>query len=62
MTTFTTEFTAHVGIDWADKKHDFCIQFVNQSTREFGVLTHSAEKTDDWVQSLNRDESSCSRL
>jgi len=54
MTTFTTEFTAHIGIDWADKKHDFCIQGVNQSTREFGVLTLSAEKIDDWVQSLHQ--------
>ena len=54
MATLTTEFTAHIGIDWADKKHDFCIQASNQSTREFGVLTHSPEQIDDWVNSLHQ--------
>ncbi|MCG9174877.1 IS110 family transposase, partial [Yersinia enterocolitica] len=25
--TATNQFAAHVGLDWADKKHDVCVQF-----------------------------------
>ena len=28
-------FTAFVGIDWADKKHDVCVQPADSETREF---------------------------
>ncbi|MCG9174872.1 IS110 family transposase [Yersinia enterocolitica] len=27
--TATNQFAAHVGLDWADKKHDVCVQFIN---------------------------------
>jgi len=26
MQTELSQFTAIIGIDWADKKHDFCVQ------------------------------------
>lgn len=27
--TAIDQFAAHVGLDWADKKHDVCVQFKN---------------------------------
>ena len=54
MVSQVTEFSAHIGIDWADKKHDYCIQERKKSNREFGILIHSPAKIDDWVQSLHQ--------
>jgi len=54
MVSQATEYSAHIGIDWADKKHDYCIQGGNKSNREFGILTHSPDKINDWVQSLHQ--------
>lgn len=45
-------FTAFVGIDWADKKHDVCIQAANSRQREFAVISHQVELLDEWAQSL----------
>ena len=28
-------FTAYIGIDWADTKHDICIQAAGEERREF---------------------------
>ncbi len=40
--TVTNQFAAHVGLDWADKKHDVCVQFKN-GERAFDVIEHTAE-------------------
>lgn len=45
-------FTAHVGIDWADKKHDFCIQAAGSDQQEFGTMEHSPEAISKWANSL----------
>jgi len=45
-------FTAFVGIDWADKKHDVCVQPANSEMREFSVIPHQVETINDWAQSL----------
>ncbi len=34
-------FAAYVGIDWADKKHDFCIEIPAEGTQEFDVSISS---------------------
>ena len=47
-----TDFVAYVGIDWADKKHDACIQAVDSEQREFAVIAHQVELIDEWAQSL----------
>lgn len=54
MVSQVSKFSAYIGIDWADKKYGYCIQVSNQSNREFGVLTHTPEKINDWVQSLHQ--------
>lgn len=46
-------FSVQVGIDWADTKHDFCLQAAGSSQREFGTFSHQAEHIDEWVQRVH---------
>ena len=39
------EFAAFIGIDWADAKHDICLQVANTGKREFAVLPHRWRNT-----------------
>ena len=34
------EFTVFVGLDWADKKHDICLQAAGCEDREFDRFAH----------------------
>lgn len=52
--TVTNQFAAHVGLDWADKKHDVCVQFKN-GERVFHVIKHTAEALDVWLAGFQRD-------
>jgi len=54
MNKQTTTYTAFVGIDWADKKHDFCIRSAHEddSSKTFGVIPHNPAKIEEWVLSL----------
>lgn len=53
MNTLSNQsFTAFVGIDWADRKHDVCIQEANSKQREFAVIPHKVELINEWAQSL----------
>src|SRR5262249_10624842 len=45
-------FAAFVGLDWADAKHDVCLQAAGAERREFLGLEHSPEAIDAWVQTL----------
>ena len=45
-------FTALVGIDWSDKKHDFCLQGAGSQQRESGVVAHRPEAIDHWARTL----------
>ncbi len=55
MDTFSrTDYVAYVGIDWADKKHDICIQKANSEEREFDVIPHQVDLIDEWAKSLNK--------
>jgi transposase len=47
-------FTAFVGIDWADSKHDICIQAADSLQREFGRLPHKVDDIEQWAQSLHQ--------
>ena len=46
------EFTAYVDIDWADEKHDICIQEANNEKREFSVIPHDVAAINEWANSL----------
>jgi len=43
---------AFVGLDWADTKHDMCLQASDTARREFLILAHCPEAIDVWVQTL----------
>lgn len=45
-------FTAQVGLDWADAKHDFCLQPGDGGSREFGTFLHQTDQIEAWVQGL----------
>src|SRR5712691_11222660 len=45
-------FAAFVGLDWADAKHDVCIQAAGSARREFLVLEHRPEAIEAWVRTL----------
>src|SRR6266850_1986772 len=45
-------FAAFVGLDWADAKHDICLQASSSAHREFLCLDHCPEAIDAWAQSL----------
>ena len=54
MQTELSQFTAIIGIDWADKKHDICVQEIKTGRRHAGQVAHRAEKLDEWARSLYR--------
>ena len=45
-------FAAFVGIDWADAKHDICLQAAGTAKRECLQLDHTPEAIDAWVTTL----------
>src|SRR4030095_13826711 len=45
-------FAAFVGLDWADAKHDICLQVAGSTRREFLRLEHRREVIDAWVRTL----------
>jgi transposase len=49
-----TEFAAFIGIDWADAKHDVCVQSAASGQRERSVLAHRPEAIEAWARSLEQ--------
>ena len=47
-----SDFTAVIGIDWADKKHDVCVQAMGSDKRQFSIIPHQVDKIDEWAQSM----------
>jgi transposase len=45
-------YTAYIGIDWANSKHDICIQSTGNDQREFSQISHQVEKIEEWAQSM----------
>lgn len=52
-------YSVYVGIDWADSKHDVCIQPKLSDEREFAVIRHRAEAIDAWVKSWYQRYGGC---
>src|SRR5262252_8236481 len=44
----STEFAAYVGIDWADQKHDICLQEVGSNQVESLQLDHKPDSISNW--------------
>ena len=47
------EFTAFIGIDWADTKHDICLQPANGAPREFDRFEHKVDCIEQWACSMH---------
>jgi hypothetical protein len=54
MAKFDGNYSVYVGIDWANDKHDLCIQQANSDTRRFKIIKHSAKTINDWIKSLHK--------
>ena len=48
----TTEFAAFIGIDWADRKHDFSLHVPGAKKRAKGVIEHKPAVLDAWARRL----------
>ena len=48
------QFAAFVSIDWADKKHVWCLQAAGSEKRESGELVHTPEAVEAWVGELGQ--------
>lgn len=46
------EFRAFVGIDWADTKHDICVQAAGSKQRELSCIPHQVERIEEWACAL----------
>src|ERR1700682_413874 len=48
------QFTAYVGIDWGDTKHDICLQASGDDKREFDCIPHQVARIDEWARVLHQ--------
>ena len=55
-TQLISNYSAIVGIDWADTKHDFCIQSptADASEKSLGVIPHDPAVIDEWIIDLHQ--------
>jgi transposase len=54
MNQFTGgQYTAFIGMDWADSKHDICLQAADSEHREFDSFPHQVERIEQWAQSIH---------
>jgi transposase len=55
MNPFTdSPYTAYIGIDWADTKHDVCLQAAGCEQREFTSIPHQVGAIENWARSLRQ--------
>ena len=47
------QYTAYIGIDWADSKHDVCVQAAGHEQREFDCIPHQVDHIERWAQSIH---------
>jgi transposase len=54
MNTFASyEFTAFIGIDWSDSKHDICIQSADSQKRGFDRIAHQPQHIEQWAYEVH---------
>jgi transposase len=54
MKPSNAEFTAFVGLDWADAKHDICLQATDSEHREFDCIPHKVDRIEQWALSTHK--------
>ena len=45
-------FAVHIGLDWADEKHDYCLRDAASKKIEYGVFKHTPALIDKWALGL----------
>jgi transposase len=50
--TTVLDFACLIGVDWADKKHDFCETDDQGNSHAYGVISSKPESIHQWVMSL----------
>ena len=53
MNDLKSKFSTLVGLDWANDKHDVCVQFSDSDERSFEVISHTPESIDAWLSVLD---------
>jgi len=48
------QYTAFIGIDWADIKHDICLQAADSNHREFDCIPHQVDDIEQWALALHQ--------
>ena len=46
------KYTAFIGLDWADAKHDVCIQAASSDEREFDQFPHQVASIEHWAHTM----------
>lgn len=54
MNEMKSKFAAFVGLDWADKKHDVCVQEGDVEQRKCHVIEHTPEAIEQWLVELHK--------
>ena len=54
MKPSNAEFTAFVGLDWADAKHDICVQAADCEAREFDRFPHRVAAIEEWAHAMQQ--------
>lgn len=49
-----SQYAAHIGLDWADKKHDVCLLFDENNQMEYDQFEHTPQAIDDWILTLRK--------
>lgn len=48
------EYAAQISLDWADRKHDYCLKSFTQESLEYGTFVHDPESIHDWALALQK--------
>jgi len=54
MKQIPSNYAAYIGLDWADQKHDFCLNLPDIDMYEYGTFKHTPESIEEWVLSLQK--------
>ncbi len=49
-----SNIAVYIGIDWSDRKHDFCLKVNDKDKTEKGIIQHNPEAIHAWVCSLEK--------
>ena len=49
-----SKFTAFIGVDWADAKHDICLQCAAGAKREFDSFAHRVDRIEQWARAMHQ--------